>query len=118
RSKHGAIHEMAKPVRYRGRAGCVCIENLRLKCGQRLAMTMSPLNVRIESVALPSPKVARIEWLSGRRGARSSRPRRAESLSTVIGRSDRIVPLKLVAFSSNPVGFASVMRTEPECVLI
>ena len=75
---------------------------------------MSPLNVRSTRVALPSPKVARIEWLltvSRRLRGTSFRP--AESPPMVSGSPDRIDPLKLLAVSSKPAGLVSSSRTVP-----
>ena len=66
-------------------------------------MTMSPLNVRMVSVALPSPKVARMSCAllsAARPGSRAV----AASPPIVSGKSDRIEPLKLFAFSSKPAG--------------
>ena len=82
-------------------------------------MMMSPLNVRTTMVALPSPKVARMEWLlSGPRRFRGESFRCAAGPPMVSGSSERIDPLKLFAFSSKPAGFASSSRMVPECALI
>ena len=66
-------------------------------------MTMSPLKVRTVSVALPSPKVARMLWLLT---VAAPAPRvvavARRSPPMVSGSSDRIDPLKLFAFSSKP----------------
>src|SRR6266542_3552295 len=77
---------------------------------QRFEMTMSPLNVRMVSIALPSPKTACVEWPGpGRR-----RSVRAVVGPMVNGKSERSDPLKLFALSSKPTWLASVNRIVPE----
>ena len=64
-------------------------------------MMMSPLKVRTTRVALPSPKVARIEWLlTESRPPRRLSFRPEESPPIVSGSSERIDPLKLLPAQS------------------
>src|SRR5262249_40776626 len=76
----------------------------------RLAMTISPLNVRIVSVAPPSPNTACI----ARPGPARRRSSRDDGPS-VTAKSERTDPLKLSAFNSKPEGLARVSRIVPEC---
>src|SRR5258705_3241416 len=84
------------------------------KPAQRLVRTISPLNVRRFSVALPSPNKACVACS----GPRRPRSLRDDVVPSVTGKSDRIEPLKLFAFSSKPVLPESDKRTLPECELI
>src|SRR5690606_21112102 len=75
----------------------------------RREMTMVPLKVWTVRRALASPKEPRMARLAPRRD-RPDPP----SARSVTGKSDRTLPLKVVASRSKPVSSPSVRRTSPE----
>src|SRR5438093_6142889 len=79
----------------------------------RLVTTMSPLNDWRATIALASPKEPRIErFIGGGRRLLLRTP--FGPMRRVSGISERTLPLKVVASSSNPVLPAMARRSTPE----